>query len=117
MRNKILTIATAIFIIAGFACSSESGITRRNHPPGNIKITRTELINKIRGGWPDRVVKLPVDFRTRRDELYWYNEIPQGDHTATLKWQNPRKDAAIEIRGYIEFTNTRHDELEYRAVK
>jgi len=56
-------------------------------------------------GIVDRVVKLPVDFRTRTDELYWNIEIPQGDHTATLKWLNPQKDACIVVRGYIEFTN------------
>ncbi|MFO7622055.1 MAG: ADP-ribosylglycohydrolase family protein [Bacteroidales bacterium] len=60
-------------------------------------------------GVVDRVVKLPVDFRTRTAELYWNVEIPDGDHTATLKWLNPLKDAGIEVRGYIEFTNTRQE--------
>jgi hypothetical protein len=60
-------------------------------------------------GVVDRVVKLPVDFRTRTAELYWNVEIPAGDHTATLRWLNPQKDAGIEVRGYIEFTNTRQE--------
>ncbi|MEZ4998483.1 MAG: ADP-ribosylglycohydrolase family protein [Bacteroidales bacterium] len=68
-------------------------------------------------GIVDRVVKLPVDFRTRTDELYWNIEIPQGDHTATLKWLNPQEDAGIEVRSYIEFTNTPPVELGYRTVK
>jgi hypothetical protein len=60
-------------------------------------------------GVVDKVVKLPVDFRSRTAELYWNVQIPDGDHTATLKWINPQKSGGIEVRGYIEFTNTRKD--------
>jgi hypothetical protein len=63
-------------------------------------------------GAVDRIVKLPVDFRTRTDELYWNIQIPGGDHTATLRWLNPQKDATVDVRGYIEFTGTRPSGLE-----
>jgi hypothetical protein len=53
----------------------------------------------------DRVVKLPADYRKRTAELYWNVEIPDGDHTATLKWLNPVEGGNIGIQGYIEFSN------------
>jgi hypothetical protein len=56
-------------------------------------------------GKVDRVVKLPADYRKRTAELYWNVEIPEGDHTATLKWLNPVEGQTIGVQGYIEFSN------------
>jgi len=53
----------------------------------------------------DRIVKLPVDSRKRSAELYWNVSIPNGDHTASLKWLNPIKGGVIGIREYTEFGN------------
>lgn len=60
-------------------------------------------------GKVDRVMKLPVDYRKRTAELYWNVQIPEGDHTATLKWLNPVDDGVIGIRGYIEYTSNKSD--------
>jgi hypothetical protein len=60
-------------------------------------------------GVVDRVVKLPVDYRTRTAELYWNVQIPAGDHVASVKWLNPAEGSRIGITGYIEFTNTRQE--------
>jgi hypothetical protein len=57
----------------------------------------------------DRVVKLPADYRKRTAELYWNVEIPDGDHTATLKWLNPVEGGEIGVRGYIEFSNQKSE--------
>lgn len=65
-----------------------------------------ELEVKIDGEL-DRVMKLPVDYRKRTAELYWNVQIPDGDHTATLKWLNPVEGGRIGVRGYIEFTDER----------
>jgi hypothetical protein len=97
--------------------------TLNNNEPFEIKFSGTGLIVKgeIVGklakdyvgelevsidGVKDRVVRLPVDYRTRTDELYWNVEIPNGDHTAKLKWINPQKGGGIGVSGYIEFANT-----------
>ena len=56
-------------------------------------------------GQVDRVVKLPADYRKRTAELYWNVEIPDGDHTASLKWLNPVEGGEIGIRGYVEFSS------------
>jgi hypothetical protein len=57
----------------------------------------------------DRVVKLPADYRKRTAELYWNVEIPDGDHTATLKWLNPVEGGEIGVRGYVEFSNQKSE--------
>jgi hypothetical protein len=58
-------------------------------------------------GEVDRVVKLPADYRTRTAELYWNVEIPDGDHTASLKWLNPVEGGEINVAGYAEFSTQR----------
>ena len=55
-------------------------------------------------GKVDRVVKLPADYRKRTAELYWNVDIPDGDHTASLKWLNPVEGQKIGIREYVEFS-------------
>lgn len=60
-------------------------------------------------GEVERVVNLPVDYRTRTAELYWNIDIPMGDHKASLKWLNPMEGGGIGIRGYIEFTDSRKE--------
>lgn len=57
----------------------------------------------------DKVLKLPVDFRTRSEELYSNVTIPNGKHIATLKWLNPTADGKIEIIRYKEFGDTRQE--------
>jgi hypothetical protein len=60
-------------------------------------------------GKVDRVVKLPVDYRKRTAELYWNVEIPDGNHTASLKWLNPIEGGTIGIPGYGEFSNQKSE--------
>jgi len=60
-------------------------------------------------GKVDRVVKLPADYRKRTAELYWNVEIPDGDHTASLKWLNPVEGGTIGIPGYVEFSNQKSE--------
>lgn len=62
-------------------------------------------------GEVERVVKLPADYRKRTAELYWNVEIPDGKHTATLKWLNPVEGKKIGVRSYIEY-GTQRQEIE-----
>jgi hypothetical protein len=54
-------------------------------------------------------VKLPADYRYRTAELYWNVEIPDGDHTATLKWLNPVEGQELGVRGYTEFSSQKSE--------
>lgn len=42
-------------------------------------------------GKPYRTMTLPLDFKTRSQELCWAYQLPQGPHTVTLTWLNPVK--------------------------
>ena len=89
------------FTGTGLIVKGEIGGQLANDYVGELEVSIDRVIN--------RVVKLPVDFRTRTAELYWNVQIPEGGHTATLKWINPQKGGEIGVSGYIEFTNTRKD--------
>ncbi|MCG2462499.1 ADP-ribosylglycohydrolase family protein [Flavobacteriaceae bacterium F89] len=56
-------------------------------------------------GKADRVMKLPVDFKTRSLELYTNLELPKGEHQIKLKWLNPRNGGTITSTGYIAFSD------------
>ncbi len=45
--------------------------------------------------------KLPVNYRERRNELAYTFDIPNGKHTATLKWLNPRSDVKMNIGNIV----------------
>ena len=47
--------------------------------------------------------ELPVHYRTRRYELFWTYELPQGKHTATFKWLNPMEDVYINLGDVIVY--------------
>lgn len=87
------------FTGTGLIVKGEIGGQLANEYVGELEVSLDGVVN--------RVVKLPVDFRTRTAELYWNVQIPEGVHTATLKWINPQKDGEIGVSGYIEFSNTR----------
>ena len=40
-------------------------------------------------------VALPVDYKIRKNDLYWNYQIPLGKHTITFKWLNP--EAGIDL--------------------
>ena len=47
---------------------------------------------------------LPVDYHKRRyEQLSFAFELPMGDHVATLKWLNPKKEAAMKINSVLVY--------------
>jgi hypothetical protein len=42
-------------------------------------------------------VRLPVNFITRRDEMCYAFELPEADHTVTLKWTNADGAARLQV--------------------
>ncbi len=48
---------------------------------------------------------MPVDFATRRHDVYWAYGLPQGHHTLELKWLNPDKDAKVGIGSFIVYSD------------
>lgn len=50
--------------------------------------------------------KLPANFTRRRQELCWKYQLPKGNHTLTLKWNNPEKDATVHCGEVIVYSDT-----------
>ena len=83
MKNKVLTIAASIVIALCVSCSPKSGTNGKDKMPEKIKMTKAELLNKIKGGWAGQVIGCtyggPTEFR------YLSRMIPDS---IELKWSN-----------------------------
>ncbi len=64
------------------------------------------IIELIVDGEVIEKANLPVDFAKRRHEISYCFELPQGNHTASIKWLNPQKGANIFISDIISYTIT-----------
>jgi hypothetical protein len=49
-------------------------------------------------------VRLPVSYTTRRHDLFWKFQLPNGKHTVTFKWLNPEKDASIHFGNAVVYS-------------
>ena len=55
------------------------------------------MIKVIADGAQPQTVAMPASFRTRRLDIYWNLELPQGPHSFRFRWLNPRDDASIYL--------------------
>jgi hypothetical protein len=58
----------------------------------------------IDGKWIE-TVKLPVEFRIRRQELFWKYNLPKGKHTVTFKWLNPKPGVTINFGDVLIYSD------------
>ena len=49
--------------------------------------------------------KLPADFTTRRHELFWKYDLPEGKHKVTIKILNPNDNYEVSASTYILYSN------------
>jgi hypothetical protein len=83
MKNKVLTTVISIVLVLSCSCSSNTGKTGNKKIPETIKMTKAELLNKIKGGWAGQVIGVtyggPTEFRYRS------KMVPDS---VVLKWSN-----------------------------
>ena len=48
---------------------------------------------------------LPASYTTRRNDLFWRYKLPDGQHTATFKWLNPRADASVNFSEMLLYSS------------
>ena len=53
----------------------------------------------------DQTVLLPVDFNTRKHEMYWKYQLPKGKHTLTFKWRNPLPNGNLWLYDGIAYSD------------
>lgn len=63
-----------------------------------------ELEVYLDGKWME-TVKLPVDYATRRLELTWKYQLPEGNHKVNLKWLNPIPGATLNVSEVIIYSS------------
>ncbi|HCC70794.1 MAG TPA: hypothetical protein DEQ09_06555 [Bacteroidales bacterium] len=84
------------------------GIVIKGSIAGEPEMEYTGELEVSIDGEAGRIMKLPVDYRKRTDELYWNVQIPDGDHIAELRWLNPVEGLSINVRSYIEFKSEKN---------
>lgn len=50
------------------------------------------------------LVKMPVNFTTRKVDIYWNYDLPQAKHAMTMKWLNPIKEAEIVLEHALVYS-------------
>ena len=85
---------------AGFVLKGESGHWG-NH---DAIVINAELYVD---GKRTETIKLPVSFTTRRHELCWNYDLPQGKHSIRFKLLNPSPGSSISDTEAIIYTNTK----------
>jgi hypothetical protein len=53
---------------------------------------------------PVQTIKLPTDYTTRREGLFWSYQLPRGKHHITIKALNPQDAYMIYTTDYIVYT-------------
>jgi hypothetical protein len=83
----------------GFAISGEAIKKNRN---AEKYIFEAELYVD---GVKTETAKLPADFTTRRHELFWKYDLPDGKHKVTIKIMNPNDNYEVSASTYILYSN------------
>lgn len=50
-------------------------------------------------------MKLPADFNKRSQEVCWKYMLPKGEHTLSLKWNNPEKESMLHCGEIIVYSD------------
>ncbi len=79
---------------------------------GGLTCADTKYVARVEcyiDGQLDQTVELPALFHDRKLEPYFRYQLPKGRHELTFKWLNPRKDATLELRDAVVYSDTPRD--------
>ena len=65
----------------------------------------TAQVEVLLDGRLAETVVLPMDENSRKQELYYKYNLPDGGHSLSFRWLNPRADKSIELTSYIVYTD------------
>jgi len=75
---------------------------------GGVRCSDREYVAEVEvylDGQLMEVAKLPADSHSRRNELTWKYQLPNGKHKVSFKWLNPRPDATINASEALIYSN------------
>ena len=91
MKNKILVSLTVVCFI-GLICQSCTTKTTAPDATVNLEISKSELQNKIKGGWAGQVIGCtfggPTEFRFRGTMIQDYQPIPWDNERCLFYYEN-----------------------------
>ena len=77
---------------------------------GSVQSKDEEYIAKV-GMYIDgelvETAELPAKFTTRRHELFWNYQLPQGKHTASFKWLNPKAGVNVHFTDMLIYADSK----------
>lgn len=50
------------------------------------------------------IVRMPADFASRKFDIYWNYNLPEGKHTMTILWLNPIAEANVVLQDVVVYT-------------
>lgn len=50
-------------------------------------------------------INMPADYNSRRLEIFWKYQLPNGAHKVTFKWLNPADNAKIFVSGVLVYSD------------
>jgi len=56
-------------------------------------------------GEPVETINLPVNYTSRRYDLFWKYQLPKTKYTLTFKWLNPQPNASVNFRDAIVYSD------------
>ncbi|MDR3286387.1 MAG: ADP-ribosylglycohydrolase family protein [Prevotellaceae bacterium] len=107
LRKKIADVGEFTFdgtgVVFKGGVSSANGMGRGNANVKNIDYVARVLVRL--DGEEVETVNLPVNYRTRRNEIFWKYQLPKQKHIVTFEWLNPEDDVSVNFRDVIVYSD------------
>ncbi|MDR1896488.1 MAG: ADP-ribosylglycohydrolase family protein [Prevotellaceae bacterium] len=106
LRKRITDVGEFVFEGTGvvFKGNVSAGSGGRN----NANLRDADYIAKVLvtlDGKEVETVSLPVNYRTRRNEIFWKYQLPEQMHTVTFEWLNPEEGISVNFRDVIIYSD------------
>ncbi len=85
-----------------------SGIVLQGLVRRDIKSTPDDYVAHLQAsidGKPIQEIAMPLDYITRKYDIFYTYDLPEGKHSLTVKWLNPTAGYAIQCKDIIVYGN------------
>jgi hypothetical protein len=107
LRKKITDVREFTFTGTGVifrgGVSSGGGIRNNDASYKNANYVAKILVSV--DGEEVETVSLPIDYRTRRNEIFWKYQLSNMVHTVTFEWLNPENGISVNFRDAIIYSD------------
>ncbi|MDR1199361.1 MAG: ADP-ribosylglycohydrolase family protein [Prevotellaceae bacterium] len=110
LRKKITDVGEFDFVGTGvvFKGNVSSGNPGRNSNAPAKNANYVAKVSVSMDGKEVETVSLPIDYRTRRNEIFWKYQLPNQSHTVTFEWLNPEDGVSVNFRDAVIYSDKPH---------